>query len=79
MTNSEAATRKKLTMDKKSGKIPPTKDIETLSVMEFIGLHNIPYIFLSPDEPLHVFLAKFLISPNQFCNLSFFVPLALFL
>ena len=48
------------------------------NVMEFIGLYDIPYIFLSPDEPLHISLAEFLASPDWFHNFSMFVPNASF-
>ena len=46
--------------------------------MEFMLLYNIPYIFLLPDEPPHVSLKDFLAFPDQFHNLSSFVPNASF-
>ena len=48
------------------------------NVMEFVGLHDIPYIFLSPEEPLYVSIVDFLTSLDQFHNLSTFIPDALF-
>ena len=48
------------------------------TVMEFIGIHDIPYIFLFLDEPSHISLMDFLASPDQFCNISSFVPNASF-
>ena len=44
------------------------------NVMEFVGLHDIPYIFLSPEEPLYVSIVDFLTSLDWFHNLSTFIP-----
>ena len=44
------------------------------TVMEFIGLHDIPYILLSPDSQLYLSIDKFLASPDHHRNLSGFVP-----
>ena len=48
------------------------------NVTEFIGLHDIPYIFLSPDTQPYLSIDKFLTSPDQYRNLSAFIPNALF-
>ena len=58
-----------------------TKDLlqtMALSVMEFIGLHDIPYIFLSSDTQPYLFIDEFLASLDQYWNLSSFIPNALF-
>lgn len=43
--------------------------LSALSNTEFIALHNIPYIFLFPDELLHICIKDFLNSFNCFCDL----------
>ena len=48
------------------------------TVMEFIGLHNIPYIFLSPDSQPYLSIDKFLTLPDRYQNLSRFAPIGLF-
>ena len=48
------------------------------TVMEFISLHDIPYIFLSPDSQLYLSIDKFLTSPDRYQNLSRFAPIGLF-
>ena len=50
----------------------------TLDVTEFVGTWNIPYIFLSPNNPPYLSIKEFLASPERFYNLSSFVPNALF-
>ena len=50
----------------------------TVSVMEFVGLHNIPYIFLSPNSQPYLSIDEFLASPDRDRNLSEFVPNASF-
>ena len=47
-------------------------------VMEFVPLHDIPYIFLSPDSQPYLSIDEFLASPDQYQNLSLCVPNALF-
>ena len=47
-------------------------------VTEFVRLHNIPYIFLSPDSQLYLSIDKFLAFPDQYWNLSGFIPNASF-
>ena len=49
------------------------------TVMEFVSLHDIPYIFLSPDSQPYLSIDEFLISPDRYWNLSTFVPNTLFL
>ena len=53
-------------------------EIAAHTVMEFIGLHDIPYIFLSLNEPPHISLEEFLASPDWFCDLSSFMSNASF-
>ena len=55
-----------------SFKLPPQQT--TSFVTEFIGLHDIPYIFLSPDSQPYLSIDEFLASPDQYWNLSGFVP-----
>ena len=46
--------------------------------MEFFNPLNIPYIFLSPNCQPYLSIDEFLTSPDQYQNLSRFVPNALF-
>ena len=48
------------------------------NVMEFVPLHDIPYIFLSPDNPPYLSINEFLASPDRLQDLSTFVPDASF-
>ena len=43
-------------------------------VTEFVPLHDIPYIFLSPDRAPYLSIDDFLGSPDRFLDLSTFVP-----
>ena len=43
-------------------------------VTDFVPLHDIPYIFLSPDSQPYLSVDEFLASPDQYQNLSTFVP-----
>ena len=52
--------------------------VDTAGVMEFVPLHDIPYIFLSPDSQPDLSINKFLTSPDQYWNLSTFIPNASF-
>ena len=47
-------------------------------VMEFIGMQDIPYIFLSPDNPPYLSIEEFLASLECFQDLSSFIPNASF-
>ena len=44
------------------------------AVMEFVPLHDIPYIFLSPDRPPYLSIDEFLASPDRCADLSTFIP-----
>ena len=44
------------------------------NVTEFVPLHDIPYIFLSPDRAPYLSIDEFLASPDQHLDLSAFVP-----
>ena len=44
------------------------------AVTEFVPLHDIPYIFLSPDSQPYLSVEEFLASPDQQRDLSTFVP-----
>ena len=44
------------------------------NVTEFVPLHDIPYIFLSPDRTPYFSIDDFLASPDQHPDLSAFVP-----
>ena len=57
---------------------PFLKSVWWGDVMKFIPLHDIPYIFLSPDSQPYLSIDKFLSSPDQDQNLSTFIPNALF-
>ena len=46
--------------------------------MEFVSLHDIPYILLSPDNPPYFSIDKFLASPDQLQDQSTFIPNASF-
>ena len=48
------------------------------AVTEFVNLHDIPYIFLSPDSQPYLSIDKFLASPDRYQNLSGFIPNASF-
>ena len=43
-------------------------------VTEFVPLHDIPYIFLSPDTPPYLSIDEFLASLDRRLDLSAFVP-----
>ena len=43
-------------------------------VTEFVPLHDIPYIFLSPDKAPYLSIDEFLTSPDRHLDLSAFVP-----
>ena len=49
-----------------------------MGVMEFVGLYDIPHIFLSPDSQPYLSIDEFFASLDQYWNLSDFVPNALF-
>ena len=49
-----------------------------MSVMEFMPLYDIPYIFLSLDTHPYLSIDKFLTSPDWYWNLSMFIPNASF-
>ena len=44
------------------------------NVTEFVPLHDIPYIFLSPDRAPYLSIDEFLTSPDRLQDLSTFVP-----
>ena len=48
------------------------------TVTDFVSLHDIPYIFLSPNSQPYLSIEDFLTSPDQYRDLSTFVPNALF-
>ena len=43
-------------------------------VTEFVPLHDIPYIFLSPDKPPYLSIDEFLASPDRHLDPSTFIP-----
>ena len=43
-------------------------------VTEFVPLHDIPYIFLSPDRSPYLSIEDFLASPDRYPDLSAFTP-----
>ena len=49
---------------------PVTTDIVT----EFVPLHDIPYILLSPDGGPYFSIDEFLASPDRYLDSSAFVP-----
>ena len=49
-----------------------------LCVTEFVPLHDIPYIFLSPDNSPYLSIDEFLASPDQHLDPSAFIPEPLF-
>ena len=49
------------------------KDIRS-TVTEFVPLHDIPYILLSPDGGPYFSIDEFLTSPDRYPNPSAFVP-----
>ena len=48
------------------------------NVTEFVPLHDIPYIFLSPDNSPYLSIDEFLASPDQHLDPSAFIPEPLF-
>ena len=44
------------------------------NVTEFVPLHDIPYIFLSPDREPYFSIEDFLASPDRYPNPPAFVP-----
>ena len=44
------------------------------NVTEFVALHDIPYILLSPDGGPYFSIDEFLASPDRYPNPSTFVP-----
>ena len=44
------------------------------NVTEFVPLHDIPYIFLSPDQPPYLSIEEFLDSPDRYRELTSFIP-----
>ena len=50
--------------------------LRMICVTEFVPLHNIPYIFLSPDSQPYLSIEEFLASPDRQRNLSTFNPTA---
>ena len=48
------------------------------NVMEFVPLHDIPYIFLTPNKPPYLSIDEFLASPDRLRDLSTFIPNASF-
>ena len=44
------------------------------NVTEFVPLHDIPYIFLSPDRLPYLSIDEFLTSPDRYLDLSAFTP-----
>ena len=46
----------------------------TMGVTDFVPLHDIPYIFLSPDKPPFFSINDFLTAPDRHRDLSTFDP-----
>ena len=44
------------------------------NVTEFVPLHDIPYILLSPDGGPYFSIDEFLTSPDRYLNPSTFIP-----
>ena len=44
------------------------------NVTEFMPLHDIPYIFLSPNKAPYLSIDEFLASPDRYQDPSTFIP-----
>ena len=47
---------------------------QVIPVTEFVPLHDIPYIFLSPDRAPYLSIDEFLAAPDRHLDLSAFIP-----
>ena len=52
--------------------------VKGFTVTEFVPLHDIPYIFLFPNNPPYLSIDEFLASPDQHQDLSTFAPVTSF-
>ena len=53
---------------------PPSSTSPSSSVTEFVPLHDIPYILLSPDGGPYFSIDEFLASPDRNSDTSPFIP-----
>ena len=53
----------------------PSAPVSSLIIVtEFVALHDIPYIFLSPEGGPYFSIDEFLASPDRNPNSSTFIP-----